>query len=312
VHAVEDMSFDVAAGSTLGLVGESGSGKSTVGNVLIRLVQPAGGSIRLDGRDVTGARGRELRELRRRIAMVFQDPFASIDPRRTVQDTVAEPLQVHRVVRGRDGRARRVRELLDLVRLSGRFAQRYPHELSGGQRQRVAIARALAARPDLVILDEATASLDVSVQAQIINLLRDLQSELGVAYLFIAHDLAVVEQMSHRVLVMYLGRQMEMAPADQLFGAPAHPYTRALMAAVPPADPTIGRSARRSVLSGEIPSPITPPSGCVFRTRCPIAVDECAAAVPADRVVAPGHSVSCIRAEIPVTAPSVDDPIAGR
>jgi peptide/nickel transport system ATP-binding protein len=301
VHAVQDLSFEVRRGETLGLVGESGSGKSTVGNALIRLVRPTAGTILLDGRDVTAARGPALREIRRRIAMVFQDPFASVDPRRRIRDTVAEPLDVHGLTATRAERSRRVTELLDMVGLRSTLADRYPHELSGGQRQRVAIARALAAKPDLVILDEATASLDVSVQAQILNLVSELQAELGLACLFIGHDLAVVEHMSDRIIVLYLGRQMEVGDAAAVFGSPAHPCTRALVAAVPPDEPRAARDAPAAVLSGEVPSPISPPSGCVFRTRCPLAIEQCADAIPPAVSVARDHRAACIR--VPAAEP---------
>ncbi|QPP05927.1 ABC transporter ATP-binding protein [Streptomyces bathyalis] len=294
VHAVEDVSFAIGRGQTLGLVGESGSGKSTIGNALIRLVTPTSGTVRLGGRDVLAARGAQARELRRRIAMVFQDPYSSLDPRRTVGATVREPMDVHRMLSGRAERNRRVAELLDLVGLLRETAVRYPHELSGGQRQRVSIARALAADPDLIVLDESTASLDVSVQAQIMNLLRELQDELGLTYLFISHDLAAVEHMSHRVVVMYLGRLMETGTTDHLYARPAHPYTQALMSAVPDTDPATEKNRERILLGGDPPSPLDPPSGCVFRTRCPMAVDECAEPVP-QTTVSDNHVAWCIR-----------------
>ncbi|MFI7742017.1 ABC transporter ATP-binding protein [Kocuria rhizosphaericola] len=280
VQAVAGIDFDIHRGQTVSLVGESGSGKSTVANALMHLVEPSAGTVLLDGKDITSVRGRELKALRRRIAMVFQDPFASLDPRQHVSRAVAEPLEVHGLGGDRDGRRRRVAELFELVGLSRRFLDRYPHELSGGQRQRVSIARALAGEPDLIILDEATASLDVSVQAQIMNLLNRLQGELGLTYLFIAHDLAVVEHMSDHVLVMYLGRLMEDGDVRDLFDDPAHPYTKALMASAPSADPVAERRRRTAPLEGEVPSPLDPPSGCVFRTRCPWAADECAETVP--------------------------------
>lgn len=294
VHAVEDVSFAVDRGHTLGLVGESGSGKSTIGNALTRLVLPTSGTVHLDGQDVLAARGAPARELRRRIAMVFQDPYASLDPRRTAGATVREPMDVHRMLSGRAERNRRVAELLDLVGLLQETAARYPHELSGGQRQRVSIARALAADPDLIVLDEATASLDVSVQAQIMNLLRELQGELGLTYLFVSHDLAAVEHMSHSVVVMYLGRLMETGTTDHLYAQPAHPYTQALMSAVPGTDPAAEKDRERILLGGDPPSPLDPPSGCVFRTRCPLAVDECAEPVPQTTVSA-NHVAWCIR-----------------
>ncbi|WP_324651241.1 ABC transporter ATP-binding protein [Georgenia sp. H159] len=300
VHAVEDVSFTLDRGETLGLVGESGSGKSTIGNALLRLVTPTAGRVLLDGEDVLAARGARLRALRRRAAMVFQDPLASLDPRSTVAESVREPLEIHNLHRGR-GRERRVAELMDLVGLAQRFLDHYPHELSGGQRQRVCIARALAGDPSLIVLDEATASLDVSVQAQIMNLLRELQGELGLAYLFISHDLAAVEHMSHRVQVMYLGRLMELAGREQIYTEAGHPYTQALMSAIPKDDPVAERQRRRIILEGDIPSPIDPPSGCVFRTRCPLAVEECARHVPTV-VLGEGHVSNCVRAgeQVPV------------
>lgn len=312
VRAVANVSLHLEKGETLGLVGESGSGKSTIAQAIMRLVEIDGGSIHLDGIDLTAARGTALRTLRRRIAMVHQDPFASLNPRRTIAESIREPMEVHGLRRGT--RRNRVFELLEMVGLDARFADRYPRQLSGGQRQRVCIARALASDPEIVILDEATASLDVSVQAQILNLLRHLQREHGLAYLFIAHDLAVVEHMSDRVMVLYLGRAMEVADRESLFiEAPAagkrqpmettrvrgaaHPYTAALLSAIPPSDPLADDIAGRMVLSGDVPSPLAPPSGCVFRTRCPIAVDECAETVPPAVEVAPGHESWCLRVE---------------
>lgn len=295
VHAVEDVSFTLERGETLGLVGESGSGKSTIANAITRLVEPTAGEVRLDRTDVRRASRRDLKDLRRRMATVFQDPLASLDPRRTVANSVGDPLRIHGLHTKRYDS--RVNELLDSVGLSARFAGRYPHELSGGQRQRVCLARALACEPDLVILDEATASLDVSVQAQILNLLRDLQDELGLAYLFISHDLAAVEYVSHRVLVLYLGRLMESAPREALYRQPAHPYTTSLMSAIPAEDPRAERDRQRIILSGDLPSPLAPPSGCVFRTRCPIAAPECADQVPPVVEVGARHEAACLRLE---------------
>ena len=269
LQAVQDVSFDIGRGETVGLVGESGSGKSTIGNALLRLVPAHGGDVRLGGIDVLAAGRREITEVRRRMAMVFQDPMAALDPRSTVAESIAEPLKIHRM-RPDGGRRGRVTELMELVGLQARFLDRFPHELSGGQRQRVCIARSLAADPDLLILDEATASLDVSVQSQIMNLLRQLQDEMGLSYLFISHDLASVEHMSDRVLVLSLGRLMEHSPRESLYADPGHPYTQALISAIPLEDPVAERSRRRVILEGDIPSPVDPPSGCVFRTRCPI------------------------------------------
>ena len=293
VHAVEDVSFTLGRGETLGLVGESGSGKSTIGNAIMRLVPTTSGSITLGGTDLLAVCGAELRALRRRVAMVFQDPLASLDPRRPIDESIADPLQIHGLHKGR--RPARVAELLELVGLPKRFMGRYPHELSGGQRQRVCIARALACEPDLIILDEATASLDVSVQAQVMNLLKRLQRELELSFIFIAHDLAVVEYMSDRVMVLYLGRAMEVAGRDALYADPAHPYTRALMSAIPAEDPIAERNRERIVLTGDVPSPLNPPSGCVFRTRCPDAIDACAEAIPPMETVGEGHTAACIR-----------------
>ena len=293
VHAVEDVSFAIERGRTLGLVGESGSGKSTIGNALTRQEPATAGTVLLDGEDVLAARGSAARDLRRRIAMVFQDPYASLDPRRRVGTSVREPLDVHRLRGDRRVRDTAVAELLDMVGLPPAAADRYPHELSGGQRQRVSIARALAADPDLVVLDESTASLDVSVQAQIMNLLQRLQAELGLTYLFISHDLAAVEHMSHEVVVLYLGRVMEHGTRDGLYERPTHPYTQALMSAIPADDPAVERERERVLLTGELPSPLHPPSGCVFRTRCPLAEERCAVEVP--RVdVAPDHLAWCV------------------
>lgn len=304
VRAVDDVSFTIGAGETLGLVGESGSGKSTIATALMRLVEPASGSIRFDGDDLLAASGRHLVAMRRRIAMVHQDPMASLDPRRTIAESIREPLDIHGLHNGH--RRERVLELLEMVGLDARFADRHPRHLSGGQRQRVCIARALASEPELVILDEATASLDVSVQAQILTLLKRLQREQGLSYLFIAHDLAVVEYMSDRVMVLYLGRTMEQGSRDDLFpdpdrgglgSGPRHPYSRALVSAIPPADPLAFASRERIVLQGDVPSPLSPPSGCVFRTRCPVAVGGCAVERPRPVRIAPGHEAHCIRVE---------------
>jgi oligopeptide transport system ATP-binding protein len=295
VRAVQDVSFTVAAGEVLGLVGESGSGKSTIGNLVLRLDEATEGRIRFDGQDITRMSERALAPFRRRVQPIFQDPFGSLDPRMTVEQIVAEPLIVHGLARGRAARRARVAELLEVVGLNAGQLTRYPHQFSGGQRQRIGIARALAMAPELIVADEAVSALDVSIQAQIVNLLRDLQRRLGLAMIFIAHDLAVVEYVSDRVAVLYLGRIMEVAPARQIVRAPRHPYTRALLSAVLEPDPD--RKRVREVLAGELPSPIDPPSGCVFRTRCRYAIAACAGEVPALRTLGEGHFAACIRAE---------------
>ncbi len=294
VHAVDGVSLTVRRGETLGLVGESGSGKSTTGLALLRLVEPTAGTVQVAGQDVTRWSRRRLRRLRRRVAMVFQDPQASLDPRHTVGASIAEPLAVHRLAASGVARRDRVAELLDLVGLRRDLAERHPHELSGGQRQRVGIARALAGEPDLIVLDEPIASLDLSVQAQIMNLLRGLQRELGLTYLFIAHDLAAVEHMSDRVAVMYLGRIVESGTPAQIWREPAHPYTAALLSAVPVADPPVQRSRQRIILAGDVPSPIDPPTGCRFRTRCPQARPDCAQTDPVLVQIGSGHQAACL------------------
>ncbi|SCF21863.1 ABC transporter ATP-binding protein [Micromonospora mirobrigensis] len=296
VRAVDGVSLRIHPGETLGLVGESGSGKSTTGLALLRLVDPTTGRVRVAGQDVTGWSRRRLRGVRRKVAMVFQDPQASLDPRHTVAASVAEPLVVHRLGGDADARRRRVAELLDLVGLRPELGGRHPHELSGGQRQRVGIARALAGEPDLIVLDEPIASLDLSVQAQIMNLLRRLQRELGLTYLFISHDLAAVEHMSDRVAVMYLGRIVETGSPAQLWQQPAHPYTAALLSAIPEADPAVERHRRRIILAGDIPSPVDPPSGCRFRTRCPSARPDCADTDPGLDPVTGDHRAACLYA----------------
>ncbi|SDR52175.1 oligopeptide transport system ATP-binding protein [Rhizobiales bacterium GAS191] len=296
VRAVEDVSFELGAGEVLGLVGESGSGKTTIGQTILRLIDPTAGRILFRGADITALSSRQLKPFRREAQPIFQDPFGSLNPRMTVEAIIAEPLIVHGIGRDRAERRRRVLSLLEQVGLPRDSLTRYPHQFSGGQRQRISIARALAAEPALIIADEPVSALDVSIQAQIINLLRELQQRLKLAMLFIAHDLAVVEYISDRVMVLYLGRIMEIGPARSLIMAPKHPYTLALISAVPEPDPD--RTDKRIVLEGDLPSPLNPPSGCVFRTRCPFALPACANAVPPLRQVGVGHQTACIRDDI--------------
>ncbi len=294
VRAVDDVSFAIRRGETLGLVGESGCGKTTTGRCILMLERPTAGEIVFEGRSLTTLDHAGLRPLRRRMQVIFQDPVASLNPRMTIGQIIAEPLKVHGVVPDATARAARVRELLSHVGLVAQHAGRYPHELSGGQRQRVGIARALAVQPSLIICDEPVSALDVSIQAQIINLLEDLQSEFGLTYLFIAHDLAVVRHISDRVAVMYLGRIVELADRKTLYDRPLHPYTKALLSAVPIPDPALEAKRERVVLGGEVPSPLNPPSGCVFHPRCPIGVDRCRVEVPLLREPQPGHQAACL------------------
>ena len=295
LRAVDDVSFQIRAGETLGLVGESGCGKTTVGRTLLRLERETAGRIFYDGLDVTRAGADEMKSYRRSIQVIFQDPYSSLNPRMTVGQIIGEPMLVHRLVRDRAAAAARVSKLLAEVGLFEYMTERYPHELSGGQRQRVGIARALALEPRFIVCDEPVSALDVSIQAQIINLLEDLQKTLGLTYLFIAHDLAVVRHIADRVVVMYLGRVMEIADRDRLYERPLHPYTKALLDAVPIPDPELERKRARAVLGGEVPSPLDPPRGCVFHTRCPMATDECRQGVPPLREIEPMHFAACIK-----------------
>ena len=294
VKAVEDVSFGIRRGEVVGLVGESGSGKTTAGRSILRLIEPTDGEIIFDGVDIAKLPKSQMREYRKQMQIIFQDPFASLNPRMTVGDIIGEALQIHRLAKGK-AREERVANLLERVGLSAGHMRRYPHEFSGGQRQRIGIARALAVDPQFIVADEPVSALDVSIQAQVVNLLQDLKEELGLTLLFIAHDLGVVEYISDKVVVMYLGRVMEIAPAKELYANPVHPYTEALLSAVPIPDPTIKRE--RIILQGDIPSPINPPSGCVFRTRCPIAIEDCAQIEPPLEQVGsdPEHFKACIR-----------------
>jgi len=292
VKAVQDISFTIRPGEVVGLVGESGSGKTTAGRSILRLIEPTSGSVKFNGTDVVQLNKQQMREYRKEMQIIFQDPFASLNPRMTVGDIIGEALVIHKLAKGK-AKEERVADLLERVGLSSSHMRRYPHEFSGGQRQRIGIARALAVDPKFIVADEPVSALDVSIQAQVVNLLQDLKDELGLTLLFIAHDLGVVEYISDRVIVMYLGKIMEIAPGKELYANPVHPYTEALLSAIPIPDPTLKRE--RILLQGDIPSPINPPSGCVFRTRCPIAIDECAKVDPPLEEVSPGHFKACIR-----------------
>jgi peptide/nickel transport system ATP-binding protein len=305
VYAVDGVSFDIARGETLALVGESGCGKSTVGKAILRLFDITGGQVVLGGTRIDGMSAGALRPLRRRIQVVFQDPFSSLNPRMRVRDILAEPIRNFGLAKTAAELEERVAGLMDKVRLPRDAVNRWPHEFSGGQRQRIGIARALAAEPDIIVCDEAVSALDVSVKAQIVNLLQDLQGELGLALLFISHDLAIVEHMTHRVAVMYLGKIVEVAPKRELFAAPKHPYTEALLSAVPVPEP--GAQRQRIILKGDVPSPINPPKGCRFHTRCPYAFDRCRVEEPPLRPLEPGHLAACHLHDRPAS----ENPLAG-
>ena len=292
VKAVDGLNFDVFQGETLGLVGESGCGKSTTGRAILQLYKPTAGSVLFEGSDLVALKGEDLRKMRRRMQMIFQDPYASLNPRMTVGSIVAEPLEVHNIGT-KSERVERVRELLKVVGLNPYFINRYPHEFSGGQRQRIGVARALAVNPAFIVCDEPISALDVSIQAQVINLLEDLQEQFGLTYLFIAHDLSVVRHISDRIAVMYLGKIMELADRDELYRNPMHPYTQALLSAVPIPDPVIEEKRQRIILEGDVPSPVNPPKGCNFSTRCPKALDMCKEQEPEFRDYGSGHWAAC-------------------
>ena len=300
VHAVDDVSFSIKKGETLGLVGESGCGKSTIGRTILRLYEPTSGQILLDGEDITHV---NMRPYRKRMQIVLQDPYASLDPRMTVGDIVGEPLDIHGVCENKADRQERILELLSLVGLNSEHMNRYPHEFSGGQRQRVSIARAMALHPDFMVCDEPISALDVSIQAQVINMLMELQQKLGMTYLFIAHDLNVVRHISQQVGVMYLGSLVEVCDANSLYKNPMHPYTQALLSAIPIPDPEVSRKKQRVVLEGDVPSPINPPRGCKFHTRCPYAMDICREIRPETVTVGPGHTCAChkVQQELGIT-----------
>ena len=297
VKAVDDISFVIKRGETLGLVGESGCGKTTAGRCILQLYKPTAGDVIFEGQRLNDLSGKTMRSIRRKMQVIFQDPYGSLNPRMTCGDIVGEPIVVHRLTSSKGEYQDRVAELLEMVGLNPYMADRYPHEFSGGQRQRIGIARALAVRPNFIVCDEPVSALDVSIQAQVINLLEELQEQLGLTYLFIAHDLSVVRHISDRVAVMYLGHIVEVAERTELYENPLHPYTKALLSAVPIPDPVIEAERERIILTGDIPSPMNPPEGCVFHTRCPIAIEDCKLWMPELREVSPDHWVACIRVD---------------
>lgn len=293
VKAVDDISFNIKRGETVGLVGESGCGKSTVARVIIRLIEPTEGEIIFEGKDITKLSQNELRKIRRDMQIIFQDPYSALNPRMTVSEIISEPLEVHKAVNNNKEKQKRIQELLELVGLASYHANRYPHEFSGGQRQRIGIARALALNPKFIVADEPTSALDVSVRAQIINLMQDLQKELGLTYLFISHDLSVIRHICDRVLVMYLGKLVEIAQNEELYNSPLHPYTQALLSAVPIPDPEVAEKRKKVILLGDVPSPVNPPSGCRFHPRCPYVMDICSKVEPQLKEVKMKHFTAC-------------------